>query len=369
LTTPTLESDVKPASAPDVKPVKKAAGRQPLHYRFILATYRIFAIVALYAVLFGVIAYAFIMGFYAVNSTWAAPVILTATDEKSLDFRAKLITSQQTIEDLKVDATKMDAGLKEMRSHRDALLALEPQIQNAIERERQHNRIDGPELTDLDRQKLADDVRTQQVLAQLDGMQANIQKDLATGLITKADAASQLAALNQTATSYTDSRIAEVLLTDTVLDKTTLGSTTLEALERQAELRSEAAQLDVAIQVAEKELTEDNRQITRLHDAIVTAKQSPYYLNASGQTLLNFAFVPYDNQAGATAGSPIFDCYLNMIFCRNVGTVVTRFPGEEQVLHPIFKTQIRGFLIQMDLHHAESAKSRTVFLGGKPLLF
>jgi hypothetical protein len=362
LATPTLEPEVKPAE-------KKGAGRQPLHYRFILATYRTFAIATLYAVLLGVIAYAFVMGFYAVNATWAAPVILSATDEKSLDFREKLITSQQTIEDLKVDAAKMESGLDEMRSHREALLALEPEIESAIGRERAHNRIDGPELSGLDRQKIADDAQTKQVLAELDGMQANIKKDLASGLITKADAASQMAAINQTATSYTDSRIAEVLLTDTVLDKTTLGSTTLEALEKQAELRSEAAQLDVAIQVAEKELTDDNRQIARLHDAIVTAKLSPYYLNATGQNFLNFAFVPYDNQASATAGSPIYDCYLNMIFCRTVGTVATRFPGEEQIQHPIFKTQIRGFLIQMDLQHAESAKSKTVFLGGKPLLF
>jgi hypothetical protein len=361
LATPTLE--------PELKPAKKAAVKQPLHYRLILATYRIFAIAALYAVLLGVIAYAFVMGFYAVNHSWAAPVILSATDEKSLDFREKLITSQQTIEDLKVDAAKMDSGVKEMRSHRDALLALEPEIQNAIEREREHDRVDGPALTALDRQKRADNAQTKQVLAQLDGMQANIEKDLATGLITKADAASQMAALNQSSTSYTDSRIAEVLLTDTVLDKTSLGSTTLEALEKQAELRSEAAQLDVAIQVAEKELTEDNRQIARLRDAITTAKLSPYYLNATGQNLLNFAFVPYDNQASATPGSPIYDCYLNMILCRNVGTVVKHFPGEEQAIHPIFKTQIRGFLIQMDLHHAHSAKSKTVFLGRKPLLF
>ncbi len=362
MATPTLEPDVKPAE-------KKAAARQSLHYRFILATYRIFAIAALYAVLVGVVAYAFVMGFYAVNTSWAAPVILTATDEKSLDFRAKLITSQQTIEDLKVDAAKMDSGLKEMRSHRDALLALEPQISSAIQSERAHDSIDAPALSALDRQKLADNAQTKQVLAELDGMQADIQKDLASGLITKADAASQMAALNQTATSYTDSRIAEVLLTDTVLDKSTIGATTLEALERQAELRAEAAQLDVEMQIAEKELTEDNRQIARLHDAIVTARQSPYYLSATGKNRLNYAFVPYDNQASAATGSPIYDCYLNMIFCRKVGTVVARFPGEEQILHPIFKTQIRGFLIQMDLEHPESAKSKTVFLGGKPLLF
>jgi hypothetical protein len=362
LATPTLEPDVKPAQ-------KKTAGRQPFHYRFILATYRIFAIVALYAVLIGVIAYAFVMGFYAVNSSWAAPVILSATDEKSLDFREKLITSQQTIEDLRLDAAKMESGLSEMRSHREALLALEPQIDDAIQRERAHDRIDAPALSTLDRQKIADNAQTRQVLAQLNGMKDDVQKDLAAGLITRADAATQMAALDQTANAYTDSRIAEILLTDTVLDKTTIGATTLEALERQAELRSEAAQLDVAIQVAEKELTEDNRQIARLHDAIVTAKLSPYYLNATGQNLLNFAFVPYDNQASAAIGSPIYDCFLNMIFCRRVGTVAARFPGEEQIQHPIFKTQIRGFLIQMDLHHPESAKSKTVFLGGKPLLF
>lgn len=318
--------------------------------------------------LVGVFVYAFVMGFYAVNSTWAAPVILAATDEKSLDFREKLITSQQTIEDLRVDAKKMEAGLDEMRSHRAALVALEPAIQSAIRSERAHDRQDAPQLTSLDRQKLADNAQTRQVLAQLQDMKATIDKDLAAGLITKADAASQLAALNQTATSYTDSRIAEVLLTDTVVDKTTLGST-LDALEKEAELRSEAAQLDVAIQVAEKELTEDNRQIARLHDAIVTAKQSPYYLSATGQQLLNFAFVPYDNQASATPGSPVYDCYLNMILCRKVGVVVQRFSGEEQILHPIFKNQVRGFLIQMNLSHEESAKSKTVFLGSKPLLF
>ena len=353
---------------PDLKPAKKAAA-QPLHYRFILATYRIFAIAALYAVLLGVISYGFVMGFYAVNTSWAAPVILSATDEKSLDFREKLITSQQAIEDLKVDAAKMEAGLKEMQAHRGALLALEPQIQKGIAAERVQDRADLPKLSALARQKLADNAGTQQLLAQLKDMQANIEKDLAAGLITKADAASQLAELNQTATAYTDSQIAAVQLTDTELDKTPLGGTILDALEKQAELRSEAAQLDVAIEVADKELTEDSRQIARLRDAIVTAKQSPYYLSATGQKQLSFAFVPYDNRASATPGSAVYDCYLNMIFCRKVGTVMGSFAGEEQATHPIFKTQIRGFLIQMDLQRAEAAKSKTVFLGRKPLLF
>jgi ribosomal protein S20 len=349
--------------------VKRAPARQSLHYTLVITLYRVFAITVLYLVLAGILAYAWVMGFYAVSTSWAAPVILSAADEKSLDFRDKLVTSQQTIEDLKVDTKKLQSGLDEMQKHRGALLALEPQLQGAIARERSHNSTTGPELATLDKQKQSDNAKTQKVLAQLKEVESNINKDLAAGLITKGDAATQLSALNQAQSAYTDSRIAEVLLTDNVLDKTTTGTNSLDVLEKQAELRSEVAQLDVAISVSEKQLQEESRQIDRLRQAIMTAKQSPYYLNASGAQRLYFAFVPYDNQASAVAGAAVYDCYLNMVLCRKVGTVKQVFTGEEQAIHPIFKTQIRGFLIQMNLDSADSAKSKTVFLGRKPVLF
>jgi len=348
---------------------KKRLSLQALHYKLVIGLYRVFAIIVLYLVLAGIFTYAFVMGFYAISNSWAAPLILSAVDEKSLDFRQKLVTSQQTIEDLKVDAQKMQNGIAEMTKHRAALLALEPQLQQAIVRERTHNRATGPQLAALDSQKQTDNAKTQSVLARLKEVESNINKDLAAGLITKGDAATQLSALNQAQGAYTDSKIAEVLLTDNVLQKTTTGTDSLDVLEKQAELRSETAQLDIAINVAQKELQEDTRQIDRLREAITTAKQSPYYLNASGGQTLYFAFVPYDNQASAVVGRPIYDCYLNMIVCRKVGTVGSLFTGEETAIHPIFKTNMRGFLIQMNLDHPESAKSKTVFLGGKPLLF
>ncbi|HYL63705.1 MAG TPA: hypothetical protein VE077_13890 [Candidatus Methylomirabilis sp.] len=365
-TVDTISSETK-AKAPAV--VKRAAPGQSLHYKLVLTLYRVLAIAVLYLVLAGILAYAFVMGFYAVSSSWAAPVILSATDEKSLDFREKLVTSQQTIEDLKVDSNKLQSGLDEMQTHRAALLALEPKLEAAIARESTHNRTTGPQLATLDSQKKAYNEKTQEVLKRLKELEGNINKDLAAGLITKGDAASQLSALNQAEGNYTDSKIAEVLLTDNVLDKTTTGTSSLDVLVKQAELRSEVAQLDVAINVAEKQLHEESQQIERLRAAITTAKQSPYYLNASGGQTSYFAFVPYSNQASATAGQPIYDCYLNMIACRKVGAVKQVFPGEETAIHPIYKTNLRGFLIQMDLGHLESAKSQTVFLGRKPLFF
>jgi hypothetical protein len=348
---------------------KKAASGQSFHYKLVISLYRIFAVTVLYLVLGGILTYAFIMGFYALSTSWAAPLILSAVDEKSLDFREKLVTSQQTIEDLKVDSQKLQSGIAEMEKHRTALLALEPQLQSAIARERAHNHSTGPQLAALDSEKQTDNVKTKAVLAQLKEVEANINKDLAAGLITKGDAATQLSALNQAQNAYTDSKIAEVLLTDSVLQKTTTGTDSLEVLEKQAELRSEVAQLDIAINVAQKQLFEETRQIDRLHQAIATAKLSPYYLNAAGGQTLYFAFVPYDNQASAVAGRPIYDCYLNMIVCRKVGTVNQVFAGEETAIHPIFKSNLRGFLMQMNLDHPDSAKSKTVFLGRKPLFF
>ena len=334
-----------------------------------IGLYRIFAVTVLYLVLGGILAYAFVMGFYAVSNTWAAPLILSAVDEKSLDFREKLVTSQQSIEDLKVDTQKLESGIAEMKKHRTALLALEPQLKDAIARELAHNRAVGPRLAALDTEKQADNLKTKAVLAQLKEVESNINKDLAAGLITKGDAATQLSALNQTQSAYTDSKIAEVLLTDSILQKTTTGTDTLDVLEKQAELRSEAAQLTIAINVAEKQFQEESRQIDRLRQAIVTAKQSPYYLNAAGGQTLYFAFIPYDNRASAVVGHPIYDCYLNMIVCREVGTVSQIFAGEETAIHPIFKTNLRGLLIQMTLERPNSAKSKTVFLGRKPLFF
>jgi ribosomal protein S20 len=342
---------------------------QPLLYKSVVTIYRVFAIVTLYVVLIGVLAYGFVMGFYALNTSWAAPVILSPSDDKSLDFTEKLVTSRQTLEDLKVDMQRLDDGVKEMNKHRTALLALEPELQTAISREAEHNKRTGPQLLDLEKQKQADNQKTQAVMAQVKEVEAAIDKDLAAGLITKGDAATQRAALNQAQNSYTDSKISQVLLTDEVLQKNTTDTKSLDVLDKQAELISEIAQLDIAISVAQKQIHEETQQVDRLRQALDTAKQTPYYLSVSGDSSVYFAFVPYDNQRHVAIGTRVYDCYLNMVLCQKVGTVKQIFSGEEHATHPIFKTDIRGFLIQLQLDHPESAKSKTVFLNSKPLLF
>jgi hypothetical protein len=356
-------------------PIKKLPAQpkspvlQPLIYKSVVTVYRIFAIITLYVVLGGVLAYGFVMGFYALNTSWAAPVILSPVDDKSLDFTEKLVTSRQSLEELNVDKKRLDESIDEMNKHKAALLALQPELQAAILREKKHNQASGPELLALDKQKQSDNLKTQSVMTQVKEVEATIDRDLAAGLITKGDAATQRAALNQAQSSYTDSKIGEVLLTDSILEKTTTDTKSLDVLDKQAELVSEIAQLDIAIGVAQKQASEETKQIDRLKQALTTAKQTPYFLTASGDSTVYFAFVPYDNRNNVSLGTPVYDCYLNMVVCEKVGTVKQIFAGEEHAIHPIFRTDMRGFLIQLQLDHAESAKSKTIFLNRKPLLF
>lgn len=342
---------------------------QPLLYKSVVTVYRVLGIFTLYLVLAGVLSYGFVMGFYALSTSWAAPVILSPSDDKSLDFTEKLVTSKQILESLKVDKQRLQSSIAEMDGHRTSLLALEPELKRAISRETAHNRTAGPELMQLDRQKQADNQKTQQVLAQVKEVEASIDKDLAAGLITKGDAATQRAALNQSQTAFTDSKINEILLTDNILEKTTTDTKSLDVLDKQAELKSEIAQLDIALNIAAEQVREESQQIDRLRSAIDTAKQAPYYLSVSGKTPVYFAFVPYDNQASVAVGAPVYDCYLNMVACRKVGTVKQIFTGEEHAIHPLFRTDVRGFLVQLSLARPESAKSKTVFINRKPLFF
>src|SRR5579863_10649889 len=149
-------SEVKKPLA-DAKPAEpRTPVIQPMLYKSVVTVYRIFAIATLYLVLVGVLAYGFVMGFYAINTSWAAPIILSPADDKSLDFTEKLVTSRQTLEDLNVDKKKLEDGIAEMTKHRAALEALEPELQVAITREKQHNLATGPELLALDKQKQTD---------------------------------------------------------------------------------------------------------------------------------------------------------------------------------------------------------------------
>jgi hypothetical protein len=334
----------------------------------VLVIYRIFAVVSLYTVLAGVLVFALIAAFYASSHTWVAPVILSEVDKDTLDLTGKLLTTQSTVDDLKLDVVKLGQTVTEAQTHMAALERLRPAIDTAISRENQHKQETGPMLVTLDEQKRGDVVHTRRILDSLDEVDAGIDKELAAGLINKTDAMQAKMVFVKSQGYLTDSRIANTLLKDTIMEKMVPSTTYLEALDKKAELESEIATLGITIEAAKQQISTESSQIEQFNAALATAKQTPFWVAMQGGRV-DLALVPYDNQTVAVAGAPVYDCYLSFVICRQVGTLKAAFAGEQHATHPIFRTDLRGFLVQLNLNSPESAKSKTLFVGSKPLLF
>ena len=336
-------------------------------HQLAVPTYRTAAVLTLYGILALVASYGFVQIFFALNASWVAPFIVAPTNDKILDITAKLVTSQQTMTTLVLDRDRLRDSLGDLKKSKASLDLLDQKFQTALSLQSSANVVDSSELKNLNMQKTEDMAATLRILDEVKEIEAKIDKDLRAGLITKGDAAIAKTQLRETRNTYTDGRIAEVLLRDNVRQKTPDYGSTVDALSKEAELKSNIIQLSIQIKSGEEQLRSDEAQITQLQAVIATAQNSPYSLATKHD--VRFAFVPYENQASVYQGAEIYSCYLSMIICRNVGTVQQIFTDEEKTNNPFpfFKSELRGSLIQLSLAEQESAKEKVLFVGRKPL--
>jgi hypothetical protein len=334
--------------------------------KFILSAYKTLGVITLYGVLLGVVSYIGMTLFYAANSTWVAPFIITPTNEKILDMTEKLVESQQALNALIIDRDRLEGSMGDMKATKAQLDTLDSDFESAIALQKRSNTVDSPAITHLNDVKRADNRATDAAMVYVAGVEAKIDSDLAHGLITQGDAATARVQLRMSRNAATDSKIAEVLLRDVVRSKGPTYPTTADTLAKEAELKSTSVQLGIQIWSGQEQLNTDKTQIVALTRAIATAQQSPYFLATKGN--VRFAFAPYGTNH-VFAGVSVYGCYLNMILCHKVGVVQHVFSDEERATHPVFHTDIRGVLIQLNLTDNEAAKDTVLFLGHRPLWF
>jgi septal ring factor EnvC (AmiA/AmiB activator) len=308
------------------------------------------------------------MFFYVGNTSWAAPLILTQTDEKTLDLTAKLQSVQQTRDTVHLDIERMQRTITEMEDHRASLAQLRPSLDIAIRTETAHNHQIEHQLHDLNRDKVRDIANTQALLSNLETQEVGTKTELAAGLITKTEALARSSQLAQMKNQLTDGRISEVMMRDNESQRN--GSTTqvMDTLDRREELKSQVAQLDINIALSKQQLVAEQGQLAELDRAVALVRSTPYYMAMTNKDPAQFAFVPYENQRNIRVGEPIYNCYLEVLLCHQVGTVSGQFNTEEHTTHPFLHTELRGVLISLDLSEPQAAKSKTLFLNRKPLL-
>lgn len=102
-------------------------------------------------------------------------------------------------------------------------------------------------------------------------------------------------------------------------------------------------------------------------DEIVKGIEQSAYLRATSEKQAT-ALVPYENLKGVKAGTKVFGCAYQMMWCRQVGTVLEVLPGEITFKHPKRDATMRGQLIQLQMVVPEAAQSSVLFLDGAPFL-
>jgi hypothetical protein len=102
-------------------------------------------------------------------------------------------------------------------------------------------------------------------------------------------------------------------------------------------------------------------------DEIIHGIQQSAYLRATSEKQTT-ALVPYENLKGVKPGTKVYGCAFQMVWCRQVGSVLEVLPGEITFKHPKRDATMRGQLVQLQMVVPEAASSSVLFLGGAPFL-
>lgn len=348
-----------------------------LFQKGIISTYRIVMTSVLLIIVTGVLSYLFLIVFYALNRNWAAPIVLSPTQEKVLSFQPQVATLEANLLKNRVDlntARQKYTAITEQITRMQALTESFDMAENAESAALQKAHV---QFEHVLRQKRADITRTASAVEGVRPMLASLDAELAAGLITKDDAARRRMDIQSAENALTDSRAGLVALSEqariasatsrTLVRSDAASLTALQSLTSGAQLKMAVAQALVEASTAKESIEQIQRTVEEGERVLKIAKQSPYYRALSQKVPV--VFVQYDNLGNTQTGSPVFDCYLQVLLCRRVGTVTQVYDAEEYARHPLFKTDIKGKFASVEFTDADASESPIVFMGRKPLLF
>jgi len=346
------------------RPKVRRANAQQL----VVSTYRLLGFAILTIIVIVLVGYIATTAFYYLSSSWAAPVAISASDEKVVALKAQLAEQQNARDRL---AAELDDT--------DRAIAAEQDFQSEFARAIQSD-LKGRQAA-LERAKqLAAQAQSTRILIR----DANDQyaKDHASTIAKDYDAGM----IDRSALLSGKYQLAQIHAANL-----SLAERQAEFEQRAAQLASETRALDAVLGgKSDVALSYDVLKIKRDYDAsklaLARASQQRKLLQQSvvrqGELLKNLgdsaflrvvadkatvAQVPYDNLKSVSPGTWVYACRASMLWCHRVGKVRTVLPGEVTFQDPHRGTTVRGQLVELDLSEPEAAAKSVLFLGGAPL--
>jgi len=351
--------------------------------KIFISLYRGFAVIILSAVLISAFLYFFLLIFFGINSSWGAPVIITKSSPRIAQMTSQILQAEQMVEKLNIEIKTSQEEVLLMQRQHGEMEKLAQRFEISMEEQKKVDEGMSKKLSQLSKEKNNADALLAQAARENRALRQQLEKELKAGLLTREAAArakaqmvaaeaSLQAALSggraSTATmQYQATNLGNEVAT---LDGDSSSTKALENLARLTQLRTEIGQIELKMNRAKRELAVKQQEMEKLQNLLKTLAHSPYHRAAtSDHQSHTFAFVPYDNQHWAKKGTPVYACILKVVWCSKVGSIAAVTADEERLRHPVFPSDVRGFLVDLNLENISSAKEKVLFFGNKPLFF
>jgi hypothetical protein len=337
----------------------------------VVNAYRLLGFVILTIIVVVLIGYLVTTAFFYMSNSWIVPMAISPTDEKVVSLQSQL---------------------SERQTNRDRIAAELDQAERAIAVQQEFQ---------LEFAKA--------IKSDLEGRKAALQRMYQLSSIA-ASTRSQIKRSNSAYASAQQKRMAEewkagLIDRDSMLNGkfqiAQISGSNLQLAERQAEYETRAQDLDsqtrslealLANEGVEGSLSYDVLKIKQEYEAsrletqraiqnrdmlksaliredkLLDSLKKSSYLKAIADDA-HVAFVPYANLKNVKKGQPVYGCWMTMVFCGKVGTVVDVLAGEVQFKHPTRDKQLRGQMVELKLDESSDATDDVLFVGGRPLLF
>lgn len=336
----------------------------------LVSAYRLLGFLILTIIVIVLVGYLFTTAFFYVSNSWIVPMAISPTDEKVISLQSQL-AERQTERDrtaaeldnaeraiavqqefqlefakaIKSDLQGRKAALARMYELADVAASTRKKIKrsNSAYASAQQKRMAAEWKAGLiDRDSM---LNGKFQIAQISGSNLNLAERQAEYETRAADLDSQTRSL-------------EALLSNQGTDETL----SYDVLKIKQEY--EASRLETARAIQNRDMLK--AALTREDKLLDILKQSSYLKALADDA--HVAFVPYGNLENVKKGEPVYGCWLTMVFCGKVGSVIDVLPGEVQFKHPTRDKMLRGQMVELRLDEDADATDDVLFVGGRPML-
>lgn len=342
----------------------------------IVLLYRKISFLILASFLGAVVVYVILVLFYFFSNSWAAPLILSPSQERVLSFQPQITALQTNLNKQRIELQTAQETVGALITQIEEIKVLIGRITIATNTESEQLEKTGREIQTALRNKQRNIRATDQIIKDATKLLKQIDEELAAKLITEDQAAQRRISLQAAINSATDARTQAIQLEQqarqlqqgsSTLTGGASSLTAMTSIKQVTELKAMLSQMEIQLNAAKANVIALETSIKDGERVFEVAKTSPYH-RALFDTV-NVAFVPYENLDSISENVPIYDCFLKIIICQRVGKVIKVYDAEEYAIHPLFKTDLRGKLIEIEVKEPEYAKSQILFIGRKPLFF